>query len=90
METNFRFYVCTDAVCLDDNGEEQVSVYRTIIDSDVPLQIDQIIEKAEHEGDWRIAFGEGDWNLIDKYTIEEKCSSGSTKVIAKNHEYSTM
>ena len=90
MESIYRFYIITDVVDLDDNGKEQVSVYSTWIDSDTPMQIDQIIEKAENEGDWKIAFGEGDWDLIDKYTIEEKCSSGSTKVIAKNYEYSTM
>jgi hypothetical protein len=86
METNYRYYVFKDAVDLNDDGEEQASIYRTMIDTASPMQVDQIIEKAEQNADWKIAFGEGDWNLIDKYTIEEKGSAGNTKVIAEQYK----
>ena len=86
METNYRYYVFKDVVDLDDDGEEQVSAYRTMLDSTSRMQIDQIIEMAEQAGDWKIAFGEGDWNLIDKYAIEEKDPSANTQVIAENYK----
>ncbi len=85
MESNYRYYVFKDVADLDDDGEEQASVYRMMIDSSSQMQIDQIIEMAEQKGDWKIAFGEGDWNLIDKYTIEEEDPSGNTQVIAENY-----
>jgi len=86
MEINYRYYVCADIVDLDDDGEEQASIYSTFIYSDDLMQLDQIIEQAEEEGDWKIAFGEGDWDLLDTYTIEVTDKSGNTKVIAERYE----
>lgn len=85
MKSHYRYYVFLGYIDLDDDGEEQASIYRTSIDSDTPLNVDQIIEIADEEDDWKIAFGEGNWDLIGAYTIEKKDFFGNTKVIAENY-----
>lgn len=85
MQSNYLYYIFSDQIDLDDNGDEQASVYRTSISSAIPLEVKQIVQLAEQRGDWRIAYSEGDWDRIDTYAIEEKDSSGTCKVIADRY-----
>jgi hypothetical protein len=84
--TIFKYYVFTDKIDNDDNGDEQVSVYSQIVRSDEKLTPDQIIDFAESNADWKIQFGEGDESLVDTYVIEEfDTISGETTVIADKY-----
>ena len=84
--TIFKYYVFTDKIDNDDNGDEQVSVYSQIVRSDEKLTPDQIIDFAESKADWKIQFGEGDESLVDTYVIEEfNTISGETTVIADKY-----
>ena len=84
--TVFKYYVFTDKIDNDDNGDEQASVYSKIVRSDEKLTPDQIIDFAESNADWKIQFGEGDESLVDTYVIEELDTiSGETTVIADKH-----
>jgi len=84
--TSFKYYVSTDKIDKDDNGDEQVSVYSQIVRSDEKLTPDQIIDFAESDADWKIQFGEGDESLVDTYVIKEfNTISGETTVIADKY-----
>jgi len=84
--TVFKYYIFTDKIDNDDNGDEQASVYSKIVRSDEKLTPDQIIDFAESNADWKIQFGEGDESLVDTYVIEELDTiSGETTVIADKH-----
>ncbi len=66
----FRYYVCNDLINQDDDGEDQVSIYRTWFDSDEKLDPREAVKLAEEEGDWKIDIGQGDWGKVDSYYIE--------------------
>jgi len=67
-----RYYVSQDLIDLDDDGDEQVSIYKSSVDSDTKLSPHEVIALVEEEADWEIIFGEGDWDKIDMYFIEGK------------------
>jgi hypothetical protein len=83
----FYYYVFTDCINHDDFGDEQVSIYSTRVESESRLIPDQAIDLAEDEADWKIAFGEGDDDFIDKYVIDDMdLATGVTAVIADGYE----
>lgn len=68
----FSYSVTIDVVDLDDDKEEQVSIYRAMVESDNELSEEQVIELAEENADWRVvSFGDGDWDQIDNYLVEK-------------------
>ena len=67
-----RYYIFTDLIDFDDDGVEQVSVYRTLIESERQLTPRQVIDLAEVKADWKIDFGQGDFEKVDTYVIEGK------------------
>ena len=58
QEEPHSYYVFADKLDYDDNGDEQASIYSTSVDSDELLTRDEVIEKAEEFGDWKIQYGE--------------------------------
>ena len=68
-----RYYICSDLIDLDDNQEEQVSLYKTSVESSTYLTPAEALAYAEKQGaeNWSIlAFGGGDSKRIDKHHIE--------------------
>ena len=82
----FKYYVFSDQIDNDDNGDEQVSVYRTQFRSDKKLTPDQVIEIAALDTDWKVEYGVGEESRVDTYVIEELDTiSGETTVIADKY-----
>jgi hypothetical protein len=84
--TIFKYYVFTDQIDNDDNGDEQVSVYKTQFRSDKKLTPYQVIEITALGADWKVEYGVGDESRVDTYVIEELDTiSGETTVIADKY-----
>ena len=67
-----RYYVSQDLINLNDDGDEQVSIYQTSVDSETKLLPHEVIALAGEEVDWKIIFGEGDLDKVNMYFIEGK------------------
>ena len=66
-----KFHIFTDCVDRDDEGNDQVSIYKTIVLGDVNATDDELICLAEQQNDWNVvAYGEGDESKVGHYTIE--------------------
>ena len=76
-----RYYIFKDLIDFDDDGDEQVSVYRTWIESERQLTPRQVIDRAEEEADWNINFGQGDLEKVDTYVIEGKDLQSNSYVL---------
>lgn len=69
--TQTKFHIFTDMVDTDDEGNDQVSIYKTIVLGDGNATDGELIFQAEQQNDWNVvAFGEGDESKVGKYTIE--------------------
>ena len=54
----------------NDDGEEQINLYKISFSSEVYLTAEQAVAKAEERGEWEIlSFGEGEWSREGKYSI---------------------
>ena len=75
------YYIFQYLIDFDDDGDEQVSVYQTWIKSEKQLTPRQVIDRAEEEADWKIDFGQGDWEKVDTYVIEGKDLQSNSYVL---------
>lgn len=82
MECNYRYYVYADLIDLDDFGKKQVSTYSTCTDSATRLTPTEALELAIEEYDWRIDYGQGEWDRVDTCIIEEETPDGVLTQIA--------
>ena len=76
-----RYCIFKDLIDFDDDGDEQVSVYRTWIESEKQLTPQQVIDLAEEKADWKIYFGQGDFEKVDAYVIEGKDLQSNSYVL---------
>jgi|TARA_B100001094_G_scaffold285546_1_gene299757 hypothetical protein len=54
----------------NDDGGEQINLYKISFSSEVYLTAEQAVAKAEEIGEWKIlSFGEGEWSREGKYSI---------------------
>ena len=76
-----RYYIFKDLINFDDDDDEQVSVYRTWIESEKQLTPQQVIDLAEEKADWKIDFGQGDFEKVDTYVIKGKDLQSNSYVL---------
>ena len=69
--TPHDYYICSDVRDTDDYGKEQMSLYKTRVESDRYLNPDEVVKIAEESCDWEVlSFGEGEWSREGCYWIE--------------------
>ena len=76
-----RYDIFQDLVDFDDDGDEQVSIYRTWIESEKQLTPRQVIDRAVEEANWKIDFGQGELEKVDTYVIEGRDLQSNSKVL---------
>lgn len=76
-----RYYIFQDLVDFNDDGDEQVSTYRTWIESKNQLTPRQVIDRAIEEANWKIDFGQGDWGKVDTYVVEGRDLQSNSNVL---------
>ena len=76
-----RYYIFKDLINFDDDDDEQVSVYRTWIESEKQLTPRQVIDRAVEEANWKIDFGQGDFEKVDTYVIKGKDLQSNSYVL---------
>ena len=76
-----RYHIFKDLIDFDDDSDEQVSVYRTWIESEKQFTPQQVIDLAEEKADWKIDFGQGDFEKVDTYVIEGKDLQSNSYVL---------
>ena len=77
--TLHNYYLCADVIDTDDDGDDQVSLYKCSFTSEKYLTPTEAVKYAETHGEWNVhLFGEGDESNVDTAVVEYSAPKNSS------------